>query len=165
MRKSVVLLGCLGVLAWAGCGDGDDGPGPHIETLVPARGVAGECVHVVGDRFGAGSSSGSDSGLIFLDGGRRDSGVVVDSGVRDSGVRDGGVVDAAAPARDASLALCFDGDPAPAGGTVAFGGRAARVRAWEDGRLVVEIPAGAGATRVVVTAGGRSSNAVDFQIE
>ena len=150
MRSRLLMVGfaVLSALALVGCGDDDDSDLPRIDQLAPASGVPGECVHVLGVRFGAG---GDDGGL--RDGG---SGAVADAGVR----LDGG------PSRDASTALCFAGEPAPVGGTVSFGGRAARVLGWSDTRIVVVIPGGArGATQVVVNADGRSSNARPFQIE
>jgi hypothetical protein len=171
MRLAVLGTVLLAGLA-VGCGDGSDPGVPRIDQLVPARGVPGDCVHIVGVRFGSG---GGADGSIFLDAGRRDSGspiiLPIDGGVRDGGVGDGGVRDAgplvidAGPQRDASVELCLDGDPPPSGGSVSFGGRAARVRRWDEGRIVVEVPAGSGATLVVVTVDGRASNAVDFQIE
>ncbi|MCC6995502.1 MAG: IPT/TIG domain-containing protein [Deltaproteobacteria bacterium] len=148
-RLIMVAFAALSALALVGCGDDDgDSDLPRLDELAPARGVPGECVHVLGVRFGAG---GDDGGL--RDGG---SALVADAGVR----LDGG------PSRDASTALCFAGEPAPVGGTVSFGGRAARVLGWSDTRIVVVIPGGAsGATQVVVNADGRSSNARPFQIE
>ena len=77
MRSRLLMVGfaVLSALALVGCGDDDDSDLPRIDQLAPASGVPGECVHVLGVRFGAG---GDDGGL--RDGG---SGAVADAGVRD----------------------------------------------------------------------------------
>jgi hypothetical protein len=63
------------------------------------------------------------------------------------------------------LGIHFCADDACTPGFVSFGSTPATVVSWDDTRVIVTVPAGAsGETSVVLTAGGRQSNELDFQV-
>jgi hypothetical protein len=63
------------------------------------------------------------------------------------------------------LGIHFCADDPCTPGFVSFGATAATVMSWTDTRVIVSVPASAtGTNSVVVTAGGRQSNQLDFVV-